>query len=68
VSGGGLKNKKKEMYLLDLQSSTDKSSQQRNTTRHCRTPMKSNIVGIGCNILVVTSWTARKERLFVEGL
>jgi len=56
------------MYLLDLQSSTDKSSQQRNTTRHCRTPMKSNIVGIGCNILVVTNWTARKERLFVEGL
>ena len=46
----GSKNrmKKKEQHLLDVQSSTDKSSQQRKTARHCRTPMKSNIVSIGC--------------------
>jgi len=32
--------KNKEHYLLDVQSLTDKSSQQRKTAKHCRTLMK----------------------------
>jgi len=37
----------KKRHLIDVQSSTDKSSQKRKTARHCKTPIKSNIVSIG---------------------
>jgi len=49
------------MFSLPL----TKSSQQRKTARHCRTPVKSNIVSIGCYVwLLPTRLPA--ERLLVE--
>ena len=51
-------------YLPDVQSSTDKSSQQRKTARHCRTLLKSNIVSIGCYIwLLLTRLPANRDCL-----
>jgi len=41
-----------------------KSLQQRKTARHCRTPMKSNIVSIGCyDWLLATRLTANRDCL-----
>jgi len=47
-SGFKKKNEKKR-YLIDVQFSTDKklATTQRKTARHCKTPLKSNIVNIG---------------------
>ena len=39
--------KEKKRYLLVLNFPLTKSSQQRKTATHCKTPMKSNIVSIG---------------------
>jgi len=40
------KTKKKKRYLM-INSRLTKGSQQRKTARHCKTPVKSNIVSIG---------------------
>jgi len=56
--------KKKEQYLINVQFLRRKS---RNNARHCRTPMKSNIVSIGCYVwLLPTRLPA--NRLLVETL
>jgi len=39
--------KEKKRYLIDAQFPLTKSSKQRKTARHCKTPTKSNIVSIG---------------------
>jgi len=43
IESGSKKGMEKKMFNSPL----TKSSQQRKTTRHCKTPMKSNIVSIG---------------------
>ena len=55
--------KKKEQYLIDVQFSTDKSLQQHKTARHCRTPMKSNVVSIGSYILFPTRLPGTRDSL-----
>ena len=45
--------KKKKRYLIDVQISTDKSSQQHKTARHWKATMKSNIVSIGSCVWVL---------------
>jgi len=37
----------KKRPLIDVQSSTDKKLAKCKTARHCRTPIKSNIVSMG---------------------
>jgi len=38
-----------------------KSSQQRKTARHCRNPMKSNIVSFGCYVWLLPTRVPTKE-------
>jgi len=47
IQGVSMTAFQKNGSLLTFNSPLAKSSQQRKTARHCKTPMKSNIVSIG---------------------
>ena len=49
------KNEKERTVLSWFSIFQAKSSQQRRTARHCRTPMKSNIVSIGCYVWLLST-------------
>jgi len=42
------------------------NSQQRKTARHCRTPMKSNIVRIGCYVWLLATRLLAKRHCFLR--
>ena len=58
------KNEKERTVLTWCSIFQTKSSQQRKTARHCRTPTKSNIVSIGCYVwLLSTRLSANRDCL-----